>query len=135
MANLEAPTNLKSLHRERLDAVVELKRQCDANKINFSEFEEQLHILNAKIEKVSDNFAVIDAKISQFHTELNNVKDEIFDTIESYITTETPRENTNNVLTLINDVTKRMDVIEKSLVDKSEPNKEPKKFLKIRPTA
>lgn len=119
MSSLEPPANLKNPHRERLDAVIELKRQNDSCRNEIINIEEtltkEIHRLSQKIDQLNDNFSVVDARISKFNTDLSNTKDEIFDTIESYVSTETPRDSNNNILTLVNEVVKRIESLEHNI--------------------
>jgi gas vesicle protein len=126
---IDAPLNLKlqntSDHRQRLDAVVDLKKSHDNLKSSLDALEQKT---NAKINSLSNLHADIDAKISQLSTDIVNVKDEIFDSIESYVVSnETPREA--NLMQHVNDLIKRIEALEAN----SNATKEtPKKFFKIK---
>jgi gas vesicle protein len=126
---IDAPLNLKlqntSDHRQRLDAVVDLKKSHDNLKSSLDALEQKT---NAKINSLVNIHADIDAKISQLSTDIVNVKDEIFDSIESYVVSnETPREA--NLMQHVNDLIKRIEALEAN----SNATKEtPKKFFKIK---
>jgi prefoldin subunit 5 len=119
--SLEPPVNHKSLHRERLDAVVELKKQNDALKLTLETFSDRIDKIARRCEQYENCFAIADAKISKFSSDLVAVKDDIFDSIETYVSAETPRDSglSSNIAELM----KRIDALESVVKDKEKEKK------------
>jgi ElaB/YqjD/DUF883 family membrane-anchored ribosome-binding protein len=109
---------LKNENKERLNATFELKKQHD-------ELANELKKLTSKVESLG--LSEIYAQLQQFESDfvelrekIDHDKTEVYDSIEQYIATATPRvvdvPEVNEIKTRVYDVEKKLDKLEDILI-------------------